>query len=206
MEEGIPSQGGYTVPVEFGQAILDKALEESIVRPRAQFQPMASNRIEIVADVDNNHSANYFGGVLIYHTSESGQMTASNPKYDRIALTLHKITGLCHITNELIEDSSIAVEADVKRKFGMAMGFVMDDDFLNGSGASEPLGMLDSANPALITVTAVSGQGANTVIAENVRDMWSRMYGRGKKKGKKVGEDGVLPPLFFFVLLAIIFL
>ena len=200
MEEGIPSQGGYTVPVEFGQAILDKALEESIVRPRAQFQPMASNRIEIVADVDNNHSANYFGGVLIYHTSESGQMTASNPKYDRIALTLHKITGLCHITNELIEDSSIAVEADVKRKFGMAMGFVMDDDFLNGSGASEPLGMLDSANPALITVTAVAGQGANTVIAENVRDMWSRMYGRGKNRAIWLANHDVFPQLFGMVL------
>ena len=196
MEEGVPSQGGYTVPTQFGETILNKALEESIVRPRARFQPMMSNRIEIVADVDKNHSANYFGGVLIYHTGESGQMTASNPTYDKIGLTLHKITGLIHITSELLEDSSIAVEADVTRKFSAAMAFVMDDDFINGTGANEALGFLNGGNPALITVTAVSGQGANTVIAENIRDMYYRMHPRGQGAAVWLCNYDVFPQLF----------
>lgn len=196
MEEGIPSQGGYTVPVEFGQVLLDKALEESIVRPRARKQPMTSNRIEIVADVDKNHSANYFGGVFIYHTSEGGTMTASNPTYDKIGLTLHKVTGLCHVTSELIDDSSMAVEADITRKFSQAIAFVMDDDFLNGTGASEPLGALNSANPALITVTAISGQGANTVVAENIRDMYHRMHPRGNANAIWLANNDVFPQLF----------
>ncbi len=196
MEEGQPSQGGYLVPVEFGEKLEAKALEQSIVRPRAQYQPMMSNRIEINADVDKNHSANFYGGVFIYRSGEGGQITASNPTYERIALTLHKITGLCHVTNELIEDSPMAVEADITRKFGSAMAFVMDDDFLNGTGANQPLGAINTANPALITVSAVSGQGASTVIAENIRDMYARMYPIGKRSGIWLANDDVFPQLF----------
>lgn len=198
MEEGIPSQGGYLVPVQFGEMIFQKALETAIVRPRAQYQPMTGNRIEINADVDKNHSANFFGGVQIYRTGESVQMTASNPTYERIALTLHIVSGLCHVTNELIEDSSMAVEADVTRKFSQAIAFVMDDDFLNGTGAKQPLGALNSANPALITVTAVAGQGANTIIAENIRDMWFRQA--NKSNAIWLANHDVFPQLFGMVL------
>ena len=200
MEEGIPSQGGYLVPVQYGEMIFQAALEEAIVAPRAAYQPMMSNRIEINADVDKNHAANYYGGVQIYRSGESGQITASNPTYERIALTLHKVTGLCHVTSELLDDSAIAVAADVKRKFAAAIAFVMDDDFLNGSGANQPLGALNSANPSLITVTAVSGQGASTVIAENIRDMWSRMYARGKSRAIWLANHDVFPQLFGMVL------
>lgn len=200
MEEGIPSQGGYTVPTQYGEMIYQQSLEGAVVRPRARYQPMMSNRIEIVADVDKNHSANYYGGVYIYHTAEGSVLNASNPTYETIALTLHKVTGLCHVTNELLEDSAIAVEADVTRKFADAIQFVMDDDFLNGTGASEPLGVLNSGNPALITVTAVGGQGASTFIAENVRDMYYRLYPAGRNNAVWLANPDVFPQLFGMVL------
>ncbi len=196
MEESDLAQGGYSVPPQFGETIFQQSLETSIVRPRARFQPMTSNRIEIVADVDSTHSGSYFGGVTIYRTGEGGQLTASNPTYQKIGLQLHKITGLCHITDELIEDSAIAIEADVTRKFSQAIAFVMDDDFLNGSGANQPLGVLNSANPALISVTAVAGQGSSTVIAENIRDMWSRLYPAGKASSIWLANHDVFPQLF----------
>jgi HK97 family phage major capsid protein len=196
MEETDLSQGGYNVPTEFGEHIYAESLESSIVRPRARFQPMRSNRIEIAADVDATHSGTFFGGVTIYRTNEGGQFSASNPTYEKIGLTLHKITGLVHVTDELMDDSNIAIEADVSRKFSQAIAFVMDDDFLNGSGANMPLGALNSANPSIITVTAVSGQGASTVIAENIRDMWARMYPVGQSRAIWLANNDVFPQLF----------
>ncbi len=196
MEEGDLSQGGYNVPTEFGEHIYADSLEGSIVRPRARFQPMRSNRIEIAADVDATHSGTFFGGVTINRTSEGGQLSASNPTYEKIGLTLHKVTGLCHVTDELLDDSSIAIEADVSRKFSQAMAFVQDDDFLNGSGANQPLGALNSANPAIITVSAVGGQGASTVIAENIRDMYARMYPVGQSRAVWLANNDVFPQLF----------
>lgn len=202
MEEGVPSQGGYTVPTEFGAMIYQQSLESAIVRPRARFQPMASNRLEINADVDKDHSSNYFGGVYIYRSGEGGQLTASNPTYQRIALTLHKVTGLCHITSELLEDSAIALEADVSRKFAEAIAFTQDDDFLNGTGANQPLGALNTSNPAIITVSAVSGQGSSTVIAENIRDMWTRLHARNKPNAVWLVNQDVFPQLFGMILTA----
>jgi len=196
MEEGDLAQGGYLVPEEFSNKIMEKSLEDSIVRPRASIQPMVSNRIVIPADVDADHSTNYFGGITIYRTGEGGQKTATNPTYARIALTLHKLTGLVHISDELLEDSAIAIEANVTRKFAQAIAFVEDDDFLNGTGVNQALGVLNSANPALITVTAQTGQGANTIIAENIRDMWCRMYPAGQNRAVWIANIETFPQLF----------
>ena len=195
MEEGALSAGGYLVPQEFSSNIMEKALEDSIVRPRATMQPMTSNRIVIPADVDADHSTNYFGGITIYRPGEAGQKTATNPTYAQIAITLHKVTGLCHISDELLEDSAIAVEANVTRKFSQAIAFVQDDDFLNGDGVNKPLGVLNSNNPALITVTAETGQGASTIVAENVIKMWARMYSAGKSRAVWIANDDTFPQL-----------
>ena len=195
LEEGSLSAGGYLVPEQFSSSILEKSLEESIVRPRAFVQPMMSNRIVIPADVDANHQSNYFGGITIYRPGEAGQKTASAPTFAQIALTLHKVTGLCHISDELLEDSAIAVEANVTRKFAQAIAFVQDDDFLNGNGANRPLGVLNSNNPCLITVTAETGQGASTIVAENIIKMWARMYSAGKSRAIWIVNDDTFPQL-----------
>lgn len=196
MEEGDLSQGGYLVPEQFANMILARDLEDSIVRPRASIQPMQSNRITFAADVDADHSSSYFGGITVYRTAEGGQKSATNPTYQRIALTLHKLTGLCHVTDELLEDSFMAVEADIARKFKQTINFVQDDDFLNGTGVNQPLGALNSGNPCLVTVDAVGGQGAATIIAENIRDMWSRMHPQGQSKCVWLANIECFPQLF----------
>jgi len=195
LAEGALSTGGYLVPTQIGTAILDKALEESIVRPRANIQPMQSNRITFAADVDANHSTNYFGGITIYRPGEAGQKTASSPTYAQIALTLHKVTGLCHVSDELLEDSAVAVEADVTRKFAQAIAFVQDDDFINGNGVNAPLGFLNSNNPSLVSISAETGQGNTTIVAENIIKMWARMYSQGKSKAIWIANDDTFPQL-----------
>jgi len=193
MEEGSLSAGGYLVPEQFSANILEKSLEDSIVRPRATIQPMMSNRIVIPADVDAAHQTNYFGGITIYRPGEAGSKTASSPTYERISLTLHKVTGLCHISDELLEDSAIAVEANVSRKFAQAIAFTQDDDFLNGNGSNLPLGVLNASNPALISTTRSS---TSHIIAEDIRNMWARMYPAGQSKAVWIANNDVFPELF----------
>ena len=195
LSEGSLSAGGYLVPTQIGAAIIDKALEESVVYPRASIQPMTSNRITFAADVDANHSTNYFGGITIYRPGEAGQKTASSPTYEQIALTLHKVTGLCHISDELLEDSSVAVAADITRKFSQAIAFVQDDDFINGNGVNAPLGFLNSNNPSLITVTAETGQGASTIVAENIIKMWARLFPQGANRCVWIANPDTFPQL-----------
>ena len=196
MSEGDLTQGGYLVPEEFGGKIDRAALELAIVKPRARVYPMKSNRITFAADVDYTHNTNYWGGITIYRTSEAAAKTVSKPTYERIALTLHKLTGLVYVSDELLEDSVVALEAELTRKFSGAIAFVQDDDFLNGTGVNMALGALVAANPCLIVQAAVGGQGAATIIAENIRDMWSRLYPAGQMNSVWVANIETFPQLF----------
>ena len=54
------------------------------------------------------------------------------------------------------------------------INFVVGDAIVNGTGAGQPLGILNS--PCLITVNKESGQTAATVNAQNIVYMWSRLW------------------------------
>jgi len=182
MEEGDLSQGGYLVPEEFRAVLLQTAMETSIVKSRATNIPMATNRVVIPALIDDDHSTDYFGGVVIYRTEEKGEKTPKNPVFGKIGLTLHKLTGLCYITDELLTDSVISIEPIVRSTFGQAIAFVQDYDFLRGSGANQALGVFNAANPSLITVSKETNQVADTIVFENIVKMWQRMYPAGHAK------------------------
>lgn len=194
MSEGDLSSGGYAVPTQAASQILERALERSIVRPRATVLPMSSNKLELPSDVDENHATNYFGGITIYRPGEAGQKTASNPTLSKICLQLHKLTGLVHVSDELLDDAP-ALEAWLIRKFSQTIAFVEDYDFLNGSGVNQALGVLNSGNPALITVPAVGGQGASTIIAENIIAMWARLWPDGQNSAIWVANIDTFPQL-----------
>jgi HK97 family phage major capsid protein len=197
MEGGDLSQGGYSIPSPLSNVILERALERSIVRPRATLQPMTSRTLAIPSDVDSNHAAGVlFGGVTIYRPGELGQKTPTNPKMGKVNLQLHTLAGLVYVSDELLEDSGIAMEAYLIRKFSQAIAFYEDNDFLNGTGANMALGAFNPGNPSLITVDAVGGQGAGTIIAENIADMWARLYPDGQSNAAFLANINTFRQLF----------
>jgi len=200
MEEGDLSQGGFLVPEEFRAMLLQTALETSIVRPRAIPIPMATNRITIPALVDDNHSTDFYGGVVIYRTAEKGEKTPKNPVFGKVGLTLHKITGLCYVTDELLQDSPISIEPIVRAVFGAAIAFTEDYDFLRGDGSNMPLGAFDSGNPSRILVTKETGQAADTIFSENILKMWSRLYPTGHGKAVWLANIDTFPQLATLVM------
>ncbi len=195
MEEGDLSQGGYLVPEEFRATLLQTALESSIVKQRATVIPMASNRVTIPALVDDDHTSDYFGGVVIYRTAEKGSKTPKNPVFGKVGLTLHKLTGLCYVTDELLQDSVISIEPIIRNTFGQAIAFVQDYDFLRGNGANQALGVFHTSNPSIISVAKETGQDADTIVFENIIKMWSRLYPAGQAKAIWVANINTFPQL-----------
>ncbi|KKM69178.1 hypothetical protein LCGC14_1453490 [marine sediment metagenome] len=195
MEEGDLSQGGYLVPEEFRGTLLQTALEASIVKQRATVIPMASNRVTIPALVDDDHTSDYFGGVVIYRTAEKGSKTPKNPVFGKVGLTLHKLTGLCYVTDELLQDSAISIEPIIRNTFGQAVAFVQDYDFLRGNGANQALGVFHASNPSIISVAKETGQDADTIVFENIIKMWSRLYPAGQAKAIWVANINTFPQL-----------
>ncbi|HUW08475.1 MAG TPA: phage major capsid protein [Anaerolineae bacterium] len=178
MSEGIDSDGGYLVPTQQATAMLEKSLEASIVRPRAQFVPMGTSSLDIPAIKDDSHSSTVFGGVRVYRKPEAAQATSSKPALKKVSLKLTKLMGLCYVTDELMSDSPVSIDALINRLFPSALSFWEDLEYLTGSGAGEPLGALNAANPALLAITAEAGQGADTIVVENILKMYARCAGK----------------------------
>jgi len=200
MQEGDLAQGGYLVPEQFLATLLQTALETSIVSGvsgagKAVRIPMATNRVTIPCLVDANHNTNFFGGITVYRTEEGGTKGVTKPTFGRVALTLHKLTGLAQVTDELIQDSPISIEPIVRSTFGQAIAFIQDDDFLWGTGVNMALGAFNAANPSLIAQAIEPAQAINTILWQNIVNMWSRLYPAGQSKSVWVANIECFPEL-----------
>ena len=71
---------------------------------------------------------------------------------------------------------------------------MLDDAIFEGNGAGQPLGIMNS--PALVTVAAEVGQPANTILFENIVNMWSRAYGRSRPSMAWLINQDIEPQLF----------
>ncbi len=174
MEENDSSQGGYLVPEEFRASLLENMIEASIIRGRATVVPMQSNTIKIPSVNDTSHATSTHGGIVLYRPGEAKQKTPSKPTFGQIQLTLNKLIGLIYVSDELLEDSPISMQPLITRMFTEAFAWQEDEDFINGTGAGQPLGILNS--PGLVTQTKQSGQAATTIEAANITKMWSRLH------------------------------
>lgn len=171
MMAGDDAQGGFLAPAQYRASLLTTALETAFFYPKTQFIPMATGAVKIPAIFDTDHSeGEFYGGVQIVRVEEGGQKTESKPKTGLVELNLHEVAGLVYVTNTLLEDSMISVEAILNSLFGQAIAFVIDDDCLNGNGAARPQGVLNS--PALVTITR---QGAG-IVALDIFNMWASLF------------------------------
>lgn len=195
MEEGDSAQGGALVPEEFRAELMMTEIERAVVRGRATNIPMQTNRIGIPAVVDDDHSTDFFGGVNVYRTGEASQKTAKKPELSKVYLTLHKLTGLVHVSDELLEDSPISLTPILNAMFSMAIAFEEDDDYLQGNGAGRPLGAFNAANPCLIAQAKETGQAASTVVWNNISKMWSRVHPASMRNAIWVANNEVFPQL-----------
>ena len=173
--ENFGDTGGFLVPEEFRPDLMQIPLEQSVIRPRAFTMPMASNTLRIPSIKDTSHASNLFGGVSASWGSEGEDVSSSTnqPAFGQVVLDAKKLTGYTVISNELVQDSAIAIETLLTRLFGQAISYFEDVAFISGTGAGQPQGILNSE--CLISVAKETGQAATTIVKENLDKMYSRM-------------------------------
>ena len=193
MEEGDDAQGGYTVPPGFRDTILKNSLETAIVKPRATVIPMATSSVKIPYVNETSQASSVYGGVAIYRGTEGSQITASNPTFGQVELSLHKVTGLVYVSSELLEDSPVSMGPLLTAMFAEAISFQEDDDYINGTGAGMPLGVL--AAPCTITVDAEAAQAADSIQWANIIKMWSRLHPRSANRAVWLANPDTFPQL-----------
>lgn len=192
VREADAEYGGYLIPEEFRNNLLEIAINKSNIMSMALAIPMATNAINIPYVAGTDRSAGLLhGGVQFSWLDEEGQKSETRPKFGKIQLRLKKLAGLVYASDEILEDSPITLEPLLTRMFSDALAWTMDNVFINGNGAGKPLGVL--AAPCLVTQDKEAGQVAATIVYENVIKMYARMY--GKSNAIWMANDDCLPML-----------
>ncbi len=175
LNETTPSDGGFLVQTDFQSGLLQDVFQTGILPSRCRRITISgnSNGIKINGVDETSRASTRSGGILGYWKDEAAQKTASKPKFRQIELTLHKLIGLCYATDELLADA-VALEAFIRQAFAAEFGFLLDDAIIRGTGAGQPLGILNAG--CLVTVAKEGGQGADTIVWENVVNMYARLF------------------------------
>ena len=176
--ETVPSDGGFLLQPEFTAGILKRTYELGQVASRVRRRPIGanSNGLKVRAvDETSRATGSRYGGLQMYWADEGDTVTATKPKFRTMELSLHKLLGLWYVTDELLADY-VALQAFGEDAFQEETTFMVENAIFRGTGAGQPLGILNSA--ALVSVAKESDQTADTIVAENVVKMRSRLHSR----------------------------
>lgn len=181
MGEAFGSDGGFLIPPGFADKLLARVYSDANLLGMTDAYTIAGNSISFPRNAETSRAnGSRWGGVRAYWREEGDQGTGSKPTFGRIQLNLHKLFVLIHASDELLSDvQGLALEQYLSRVASEEINFVVGDAILNGTGAGQPLGILNS--PCLVTVNKESGQTAATVNAQNIVNMWSRLWAPCRK-------------------------
>jgi len=131
LQEGVDSDGGYLVPVEYDRRLIDVLEEENIMR-RLGTKIVTSGQHKI------NIAASKPAAAWI---EEGGSLTFGDATFDQIYLDAHKLHVAIKVTEELLYDSAFNLENYIINMFGKALANAEEDAFLNGDGTGKPTGI-----------------------------------------------------------------
>lgn len=133
MTESVGASGGYLVPVEMEQAIIDLREQYGLARRLARRRPMAS---------DTKSVPKRTGGVTAYFIEEDNSgITAADKSWGNVNFVAKTLAALTLISESLEEDSIIDVVDDLAREQAYAFATKEDQCWLIGDGTSTYGGM-----------------------------------------------------------------
>lgn len=194
--ELVGSEGGFLVQTDFSSELLRLVHETGQLSRRANRKPIGpnANGLKLNAiDESSRADGSRWGGVRAYWTAEAGSLTGSKPKYSQFELTLQKLTGLYYPTDELLADTT-ALGEFAGEAFVEEFGFKLDDAIVRGTGAGMPLGWLNSGGT--VSVAKETGQAAATILGENVKKMYARMWARSIPRAEWFINQDCWPQIF----------
>lgn len=195
LSESVPSEGGFLVQTDFSTELLQQVFQTGILASRCRRIPISgnSNSIKINGIDETSRASSRYGGIVGYWADEAALKTDSRPKFRKIELSLKKLIGLCYATDELLDDAA-ALEGVIRQGFVSEFGFLIDDAILNGTGNGQPLGVMNSG--CLVTIGKESGQAKETIVAENIIKMYSRIFAPSIGNSVWLVNQNTLPQLF----------
>jgi len=194
-QEDVGADGGFAVPPDFRQSIMEKVMAETSLISRTDQLQTASNSVTFPKDEVTPWDTT--NGVQVYWEGENNQLSQSKIQLTSEQIKLNKLTALVPVTEELLQDAP-TLDSYLRTKVPEKMDFAINDAIINGTGVGKPKGILNSA--CLITQakdTAISpNQATSTILYSNIVGMWSRLYGPCRPNAVWIVNQDIEPQLY----------
>lgn len=125
--EGVNSAGGFLVPNEMMNAIIDLRETFGVFRANAQLVPMSSDTLMWPRRT---------GGLTAFFTGENTAVTESQATWDNVNLVAKKLAVLTRLSTELSEDAVVSIADIMTSEIAYAFASKEDDCGFNGDGSS----------------------------------------------------------------------
>lgn len=183
--EGVGSQGGFLVPREYSQQLLQVTAADNQIVSRVTRVPVSVESgdypalDQFTAPTVGVGETAFAGGVTVAKTAEGGALTETQARFKMLSWKLNKIGGYTEVSNELIADSPTSIEALLGALFRVAVSAKKEYYVLRGTGNGEPLGILNASCAIGITP------------ATNNEFDWADVLSIRSRFKKVMGSDGV---------------
>lgn len=157
--ETLNEAGGYTVPHEFGNDLIDLREEYGVFRANAKIVPMAS---------DTRSDPRREGGMTAFWEDETDELEASMKTWGRVGLKAKKLTALGKFSREVSEDSLVNFGDDLAGE--IAFAFTQKEDTAGFLGdATKPYGGITGICTRLTSLKLSTGAAATIAQTAGLR-------------------------------------
>ena len=174
LSEGTDSEGGYLVPDEYENTLVQALEGENVIRGRSHVIT-TSNGTHKIPVVASKGEASWI--------DENGAYPEDDDTFSQVNIDAHKVGTIIKVSEELLNDSAFNLESYFAQEFGRRIGTKEEEAFINGNGSSKPTGILTSAE---VGVTAASDK---TITADEIIDLFYSLKGSYRRNAVWVLND-----------------
>lgn len=181
LQEGTDSLGGYLVPTEWDERLIQGLNEENIMRQLGTAITTSGERKITIAGTRPAAAWIDEGAALNFSDTTFGQVT----------LDAHKLQVGIKVTNELLYDSMFDLETYIINEFTQAISNAEEDAFLNGaaSDTDRPTGLFATATADTSTVVTTAGA---SLAADDIISLVYKLKRPYRKNAAFIMHDSVI--------------
>lgn len=180
LEEGTDSEGGYLVPDEYEQKLVESLEEENIFRSLANVIQTSSGdrKIPVVA---TKGTASW--------VDEEGTIPESDDSFSQVSIGAYKLATLIKVSEELLNDSVFNLESYIATEFGRRIGNKEEEAFIVGDGTGKPTGILASSGGAQLGKTTSS---TTSITFDDIIDLYYSLSSPYRKNASFIMNDSTV--------------
>jgi len=187
MVEGEDQYGGHAVPVDYQARMIERMAGYTVVRPKATIVTTSRDKVEIPKATGGD--AQYTSAVRVTWVEETPSSSAAdtNLTLGLEGIPVHTAMAVATLSRNLVEDAAFNLPDYISRKFAEAAGIDEDNQFLTGTGAGKPQGILPNSANGLSLGTANTGAGS-TLTFDGLIDLQYALDSQYRNAAAFIGE------------------